>query len=443
MNHQSSIVILLLFLVALFVRVMVVFSLPEIHVSSDSKEYIALADSIAEDGSFSLYGRAHSMRTPGYPLLLSVIRMFSESPRVIALMQAFISALNVVLVYLIAYRLFDRLSALLAAFVVCFDPGSLLAVTSVLSETLFIFFVLIAVFIFNNPRFSLANYHPFVGGLLIGFAALVRPIAQWLFIPFVIILLFRSKSKKMVFSFLIGILLIQGTWVIRNYYHYQRIYFSEISAGSLYIAWATPAEALAHDESIRETVDTAYQVWNKAIVETSPPEIIDMFQKGAYEKLSNGYPYLPLVFFKGVTRQIVDSSSLTLISRFDPDASYRINMLVRRVMSFESAQDCIISFGILILRLMELLIILCIFILAAFAVGNTILKSSKSHLDLWFVIIPVIYLFILSSGITANQRFRQQYLAFAVILAAPSLVALIQQVWQWWRKGSKVQHLEP
>jgi 4-amino-4-deoxy-L-arabinose transferase-like glycosyltransferase len=83
---------------------------------------------------------------PVFPFLLSLIyRVTGPDPLAGQLFNAVVGALTVMLLYLLARRLFDRLTATIAAGFLAILPGSILWTGALLSETLYAF-VLVGVF---------------------------------------------------------------------------------------------------------------------------------------------------------------------------------------------------------------------------------------------------------------------------------------------------------
>ena len=66
--------LLSIFLFSLLWNCIIVFTIPEIHVSSDSDDYLALAKSLSDHGSFMFNNQYETLRTPGYPFFLYIVQ---------------------------------------------------------------------------------------------------------------------------------------------------------------------------------------------------------------------------------------------------------------------------------------------------------------------------------------------------------------------------------
>jgi 4-amino-4-deoxy-L-arabinose transferase-like glycosyltransferase len=197
--------VLAIALVALALRVVLVLATPNFHTIDDSHSYDRMAVSLAEHGTLPssqipLAGGPTAYPPPLYPVALSlayrIVGVGSESSRWEAgrIEEAVLGTVVVVLIALIAARLFGRAAGLLSAAIAAVYPPLLLVGSSLMSESLFIPLVLgavLAALVFRDSgraRWAVAS------GVLIGLAALTRSNGIVLLLP-VIFLVWTERPR--------------------------------------------------------------------------------------------------------------------------------------------------------------------------------------------------------------------------------------------------------
>ncbi len=178
----------------------------------DSPRYLELGRNIAESGTFALPvepdGSMHAtvqqlrrqrgelepvdslglvpetMRSPGYPWFIATINWLGGQTRALLVTQCILSAWSVVLVYALAWRLIKRRSlALIPAAVVAANPADILAANAVLTESVFtvaLLGALVLVTLSYRPAWKLNLILVATAGLMLGVAALIRPVGIFL-----------------------------------------------------------------------------------------------------------------------------------------------------------------------------------------------------------------------------------------------------------------------
>jgi hypothetical protein len=174
---------LLLFALALVLRVGYIVNSPQLPVVGDAGMFRTLGTNLAIGVGFSNQGVDRSggvnhaiepeYWSPGYPLMLAAVyRVFGMHDNAVRLLQALLGALTVVLVAGIAKTLFDDRTAKLAALIALLYPGFIIYTGTLLSEAAYTFLVTAMVYVLLR--------HPFdwrwnaVVGVLLGFGALMR-----------------------------------------------------------------------------------------------------------------------------------------------------------------------------------------------------------------------------------------------------------------------------
>jgi 4-amino-4-deoxy-L-arabinose transferase-like glycosyltransferase len=159
-------------LVALALRLALLFRAP-VFIIGDSENYFWPGYQLAREIGFDLELR----RTPGYPLFIaSVVRNVGEDLAALALVQHLLGVVVCLIVAALAMRYWGRWTGLLAGLLVALSGPLLIAEQYVMAETLFIPLATVAVgwlaLTLERPRW----WSLLLGGVLIGMAALTRPV---------------------------------------------------------------------------------------------------------------------------------------------------------------------------------------------------------------------------------------------------------------------------
>jgi len=177
-------------LVALALRVAAVAADSGYEPANDAHEYDYYARSIAAgDGyppsGYLLQGGPTAIRGPGYPYLLGgIYAIGGDSIELARLVDAALGALSILLLYLIAKRLWGRRVGLAAAAIGAVFPPLVLLSRDLVSESLFIPLELAAVLCVLNFRRSGGELRWALGaGALCGLAALTRNTGLALILP--------------------------------------------------------------------------------------------------------------------------------------------------------------------------------------------------------------------------------------------------------------------
>lgn len=136
----------------------------------------------------------HLSWAPGYSIFLWAITFFTGENLVwYKIVQAVISAFMVFLVYLIGEKAFDKKTGLVAAAIWAFYPYSMLFAELIMSETLFMFMMALALLAVLSAVEKPSKLSIFVSGIFLGSLALVRASAKMLFLLVPVWLFFNKK----------------------------------------------------------------------------------------------------------------------------------------------------------------------------------------------------------------------------------------------------------
>jgi hypothetical protein len=210
----------------------------------DTESYVAPARELVVHQRFFSDGSPEIIRTPGYPLLLTVGLLLGRRVVATITLQILLSCFTVFMVYRTAVLLFDNEEmAVIAAGLYAIDPLSILFASQLAAETLFTAVVVVGVYF-------LVKYlrRQSLGDLLVSAGALaasvyVRPIGY--FLPMIIApglaawALFAHRRNKRRFlahacAFVIVSFALTGLWQIRNKFETGYSGFSAIATDNLY-----------------------------------------------------------------------------------------------------------------------------------------------------------------------------------------------------------------
>lgn len=232
---------------------------PSIVHDGDSDEFLALAESLVERGEFeadsNLIFPTGSVRTPGYPIFIAFWLAIAEYWLVpLLLVQTLLSTANVWLTYRIAsgYGCPESL-ARLAAFLLAFDPTTVIYAVTIMSETVFTTGLLLVFWLLLRLCAQPAIWQALLLALALAAIIMIRPVAQ--FYPLLLLLLIglmaRANGTRRwllagVQLMLVGVLL--SGWLWRNQQRYDFAGMSTIQPFDvLYYGGALP---LARDAGI-------------------------------------------------------------------------------------------------------------------------------------------------------------------------------------------------
>jgi 4-amino-4-deoxy-L-arabinose transferase-like glycosyltransferase len=221
--------ILIIFASALGIRLVLIILAPPLIPFSDMLDYDNLARLIATGHDFSIG------RPIGYPFFLSLIyRLFGPSYLAVQFIQAVLSSLSSVMLFVLAAKYMGKRQALFTGWVSVIWLDFILYTRILLTETLFTFLTILLLFFLFKVYHQLAAdkkirfYDLILAGVIIALAALVRPVL--LFLPFGFFLFYlvfiRQNIKQLSLNLLltlVGMSLVLSPWIMRNYSQYGKV----------------------------------------------------------------------------------------------------------------------------------------------------------------------------------------------------------------------------
>lgn len=248
-----------LVLLALIARVVVVLVTPHFVPVTDAADYDRIAVSLVAKGHFPgsvLAPGPTALRPPVFPYALAavykVVGVGSTATRWEAgrMLEAALGAITVLLIGLIALRLWGRRAALLASAIAAVYPPLVLVGSSLMSESLFIPLALASVLAALRARTSPHGLRwAVVSGLLLGLGALTRGNGLALIIPIAALVwsgrpLLSSRALANPLVLVLTVVLTLMPWTIRNANTFHE--FVPITTETGYATAGTYSVAAAH-----------------------------------------------------------------------------------------------------------------------------------------------------------------------------------------------------
>jgi 4-amino-4-deoxy-L-arabinose transferase-like glycosyltransferase len=197
LNHRTPvatlIALLLVFLIAAWMRFQFIReTINDVYIARDAQQYVNYGRNLLRHWTFSVQSdksppTPDSFRSPGYPILVALSLKTSGEfnyIKTVLYFQALLSALLVPLTFLVGTFYLSFPSAFLAAGLVALSPHLITTTACVLTETLFSFLLLSAVFAFQLWQKKGSIWLACGAAVIFGIAYLTNETA--LFLPFII-----------------------------------------------------------------------------------------------------------------------------------------------------------------------------------------------------------------------------------------------------------------
>lgn len=205
----------------------------QIKPAVDARAYDAIAQNLAagrgfrEDAGVSLEKDTAMLRAgPGYEFFLAgIYTVFGHNYPAVWITQAILHALSAWLIYLIACRVFEttRKPPIIAAALFAFWPDLIEISAMLMTETLYLFFTVLTIYIFVRAYQSSENLRlSALLGVATGLAILTRPTIL-LFVPVFIFFYYHTKQYRCIAIYLVSFLTILIPWTLRNYALYHQV----------------------------------------------------------------------------------------------------------------------------------------------------------------------------------------------------------------------------
>ncbi|MDA0746541.1 MAG: glycosyltransferase family 39 protein [bacterium] len=214
----------------------------------DSWEYDQLARNLVAGNGFSLQSQPpyepDTFRTPSYPVFLAVVYgVLGYRPHVAVFFQSFIGVLTCMLTVLLERQVSaGNRSGYLSGWVLAIYPLSVVYNNALLTESLFTFLLVASVYYFVKLTEKQSIRSAVLCGLFLGVTALCKPIAAYLIVLFIAVLVvlkciqrYRGSWKHVLWVCLClyaGFFVVIFPWIMRNHYQAGRSQLSLLSAST-------------------------------------------------------------------------------------------------------------------------------------------------------------------------------------------------------------------
>ena len=217
----------LTFVVILSLCVSIIYGLTKpVAKGGDTVDYLKLSENLVTHQTYSLQDDSPFVptirRAPLYPFFIAASTFGTNNENLIVCSQIIISLLSVCLFYFLAANITNQLTAFGGTVYYALYPARILSVNTILTETLFTFLLLLAVYLLflfiktNRQKYIIAS------GIIFGLSTLCRPIAMFYAVFFISVLaaiLYESvfeKVKFIVLPFTLAVIAVIAPWSIRN-----------------------------------------------------------------------------------------------------------------------------------------------------------------------------------------------------------------------------------
>ncbi len=229
---KDSINIVFIVVLTLIVAGLCLKFLPSFPVTSDTEEYDTVALNLVQGKGLTLDNEP-TKEPLGYPLFLAgIYSLFGHNWQAVQIIQFILLAGMGMIFYLTTRKFFNfsLILALLSSLTFVLWPYFIFYPNLITTEILFIFFLLLSIYFLLSFLKEPSLKNSLILGVLLGIAALVRPVA--LLLPFwlvLFLLIFLKSARTKTYFFKLAVFLVVFTtvfspWVIRNYIHYHELF---------------------------------------------------------------------------------------------------------------------------------------------------------------------------------------------------------------------------
>jgi 4-amino-4-deoxy-L-arabinose transferase-like glycosyltransferase len=217
--------------------------------TGDEIDYHHIASNLAEGQGFRLEnGQLTARRPPLYPVVLSgVYRVYGASPAVGRVFQIILGVCIVPLVFFVTRTFFSVGSAWIASWLVALNPFLIFSGAYLLTENLYILFLLGGVWAASRVMAGQGAWRPAVlSGLLLGLADLTRPTASlaalWIALAVILFGEGRVRRRTARAALMLAVLFVTLLpWAVRNHSAFGKWIFSTTHGGITFYQGNNPA----------------------------------------------------------------------------------------------------------------------------------------------------------------------------------------------------------
>ncbi|MEO7312832.1 MAG: glycosyltransferase family 39 protein [Chitinophagaceae bacterium] len=408
--------------------------LNHVVLQADAVGYHLLALKILNEFSFG----GDSFRTPGYPFFIAVVYFFfGVKPYAVLVVQIFVNLFSIVLVYHTARRMFSKAAGMVAAVLFAFEPHNLMYIFSLWSETLFVGFTCLTVFLIVRAVQDRSSRQLILAGMVLALTILIRPVLE--FYPLAIIgflICYFWKSPRHLFTgiaaFLIGVIMLLTPWLLRNYREFNRLQLSSMTGYNLLVYNASYFEATQSNMRYEEAVGMYNQeLWKQGYKDTLNPDNLpvlpadtsnpfmksDRYQELAFSKLRPRFKTYLAEHLKGMVMIHISPGTKIITKTLNlPTAKLAQNDRLHSGIAFYLDYFFTKMYWYESLATIYMVVFLCFIYLFSLLTLVKQWKNRNNRLLVLLLLGTAVY-FTLISGILAHTRYRVPSMPFLIIAA--------------------------
>jgi 4-amino-4-deoxy-L-arabinose transferase-like glycosyltransferase len=202
----------------------------------DSHDYLRLAQSLVQSGTYGTPAQPEIFRAPGYPAVLAGLSVVTHQPWLVCLLQALLDVGSCALLWRLARRQWGETAATATLFFQACSVVSIVQCCRVLSETGFVFALLVFLNLLLIPA-DLSRRRSLLRGAASGLVLAVMTYLRAVAIPFTLLpvayLLWRRRFGTAL-AMLGTAAVLLAPWVVRNARQTGYPHFSSVGAVNLY-----------------------------------------------------------------------------------------------------------------------------------------------------------------------------------------------------------------
>ena len=206
----------------------------KIYLTKDSDHYLELSSNVLyfyfNDNLYDYW--LSTFRLPGYPLILNLFQGFLDKSSLIFLNFIF-DVITIWLIYKILQKYFYKNVAYIGCILFLINPNSLISSSQIMTESISTTFFFLSFYFFDEKKYILT-------GIAIGLLGILKPLAVYVLLLYLIILIFRKNNKIIEYlkiSFIPLILI--GSIYINNFVQYETSFYS--SSSYFHMQWFNEA----------------------------------------------------------------------------------------------------------------------------------------------------------------------------------------------------------
>lgn len=241
------VIVLVIFLAALLLRVLYVFTLDNIHIGLWDDEGWEIAKNLSEGRGYSMSYHINgllSFRPPVFPLFLySIFVVFGQNLLIVRIFLALFGAAIPLVIFFLGKKIFNFKAGVIAMIISAFYPVFVYWSGYIGPETLAVLCLVLAILFLIQTENS-PIYYAILTGICIGIFSLTRSVGHGLLPLFLMWLAVTSKKKKQALLaggiILVTFGLVVSPWVIRNYKVHHRFVLASSEGGITFYSANNP-----------------------------------------------------------------------------------------------------------------------------------------------------------------------------------------------------------